>query len=91
MYLEYVEQENPPDVIKQHLETAFKTKSRFDVNKISRLLSYKKDENIHPMFKAVLDTIEESKTMNGFKTYYQLALKNNEGQYENINLNLPNA
>lgn len=75
------------DIVRQLINSAFSnTKGGLDSKKVLSLLKYRtriKDKSFH----AALDLIEQSISRPDSKKYYRVWVKNEEGQYENVDLN----
>jgi len=86
---EYLENniETKNNMTKEMIMDAFETqRGKLDAKKVMGLLKYRsKEPNVN--FQKALDLLEESIRHPSSKTYFQLAVKDDQGEYQNIELN----
>lgn len=79
------------DIIRQLLNAGFhNSKGGLDKNKLMTTLSYRKkikDQQFH----AACDLIEESMSVTDTKRYYRIWIKDEQGEYQNVNLQFSNV
>lgn len=74
-------------VIKQMILDAFETsRGRLDTKKVLSLLSYESKIS-NPLFKEAMNHLKDGIRRPSSKTYFQIAVKNDAGGYDNIDLN----
>lgn len=78
------------EVIKQLILGAFdNTKGKIDSKKVMNLLKYK-DKVQNKVFAEAMDMLQKSIRVNGSKLYYKVAIKQEDGSYEYVDLNFSN-
>lgn len=79
--------ESREDFVKDVIRDAFETRNgQMDAKQVLGLLRYRKKVK-NPLFLAALDKIEEAQRRPSSKTYFQLAYLQEDGSYQNVELN----
>lgn len=79
------------DFVKDLVRDAFTTsRGKLDAKKVLGLIKYR-DRIDHPMFHQAASLIEKSIRRPDSKTYYRVFIRNEEGQYEAVELNFSNV
>lgn len=82
--------ETKEDFIKQFVTDAFsKSKGALDAKKVLSLLKYESKIR-NPLFQEALRLLKDSIRRPDSKRYFQVAVKDTEGKYQNIDLNFSN-
>jgi len=82
--------ETKDDFIKQFVTDAFsQSKGQLDAKKVMSLLKYR-SKIVNQLFQEALELLEKSIRRPDSKRYFQLYVRNEEGAYDNIDLNFSN-
>lgn len=82
--------ETKDDFIKQFVTDAFsQSRGQLDAKKVMSLLKYRSKID-NPLFQEALGLLEKSIRRPDSKRYFQIYVRNEEGAYENIDLNFSN-
>ena len=82
---------NTEDIVKQLINSAWHSrKGGLDSKKVLGLTKFR-NKIAHKDFQEALNLIEQSQNIDSSKKYYKVAVKDDQGQYKNINLQFSNV